>query len=180
MKFFHLLLSIVGSLLILFSFDSLDGASLVEAKQLAVRLVNGTVVKLWPANQDPGTYFGCEHTRASVVDCIIRYIDTDHNAALDVNELDTIMTKYLTGFEKLISWIAAEKSYSIMERCDLNQNGLIDLDDLQVWNRDCMAISPADIEQKSGICLCSCRAIDSIHYYVCDRARAEEIKHRLQ
>lgn len=152
----------------------------VAAQRLGVRLLNGTVVKLWPANQDPGTHFGCAHTRASVVDCIIKYIDTDHDSALGVEELDTAMSKYLRLYEKLLSIFVSEKSEAIMERCDLNRNGLIDLDDLLTWNHKCMQIPKDQIEVRSGICLCSCHAIDTIQDYVCIRARDAERKHKLQ
>ena len=148
---------------------------LLSANGLAVKLYNGTTAKLWNLQDDIGQRFGCDHTSFSVVKCIQQYVDTNRDDGVTEQEIDAAKSRYMHWWEKLVDNVVnAGSSLDIRKRCDLNENGKIDVDDLIVWNHECSKFpNDAAADAYTGkLCLCNCEAIDAISKYICDRAKS--------
>lgn len=146
----------------------------IPANVLKLKLANGTSIPLWEMKDDPGRRYGCAHTRYSVVECIRDYLDTNHDYAITENEIDDAKVRYMYWIERQLEWIVrGGDTVAVRQRCDLNHNGKIDLHDLVEWNGRCKSYTREQAEDSDLLCLCSCRAIDSISGYICDRARKQ-------
>lgn len=144
-----------------------------QAGRMTMRLHNGTVVPLWTHENDIGTRMQCDHSSYSVVTCIRDFVDTNRDDGVTAEEIDAAKSEYMHWWERTLSFIVSRGSSSdIVERCDVNTNGKIDIDDLQEWNHRCEQYkTPEDLDGVEGLCLCDCKSIDSISKYLCDRAR---------
>ena len=140
---------------------------------LTLKLLNGTVVPLWSYADDVGVKFECKYTRYSVAECIRDYLDLDADSAITEHEIDAAKLRYMWWIERTLEVIMSSgTSRDIRERCDLNENGKIDLNDLVDWNQKCLELfATAEEANNAEGCLCNCRAINAISKYVCDRAR---------
>jgi hypothetical protein len=137
-------------------------------------LYNGSRVNLWSDDTDIGYRFGCDHTSFWVTSCIKKYVDLDRDGGVTAQEIDAAKSTYMHWYEKLFDFVAnAGSSEDMQERCDLNENGKIDIDDLIAWNRRCLQYSTDEqaSSRKGELCLCNCESINAISEYICDRAK---------
>jgi len=141
---------------------------------MSMTLYNGSRVNMWSVSSDIGHRFNCDRTSYWVTSCIKKYVDLDHDDGVTAQEIDDAKSTYMHWYEKLFDFVAnAGSSEDMQERCDLNQNGKIDIDDLIGWNHRCAQYSTdaETHEHKGELCLCNCESINAISEYICDRAQ---------
>jgi len=125
------------------------------------------ITELWSHAADPGA--SCTHRRVDLVRATLRWLDTNDDACVDLDEMREAFGACLSWYERwgmsagsLLG--AVQTPESTMARCDRNSDSRMCIDDLLVTQREC----EADRERDDG-CLCTCSPIEQLFTFVLDR-----------
>jgi hypothetical protein len=73
--------------------------------------------------------------REVLIDCVLRYVDTDHDGCVTAREIDHARSEYLNIIERM----ASTRTEKIMRDCDYNRDGCISRSDMEAANTTCVA-----------------------------------------
>ena len=107
----------------------------------------------------------CEFTRDDALQCIRRFVDTNHDDKISLDELEAARSKYMTGFQKAGAWVASWftddfSNETILRNCDYDKDGVF---------------TPHDFEQATEKCLPDQHALCLLKG-ACDKAAAAASK----
>ena len=124
-------------------------------------------LELWSRASDPGA--SCAHRRIDLVRETLRWLDTNDDACVDLDEMHEAFNACLSWYERWgmsagSLFGAVQTPESTMARCDRNSDSRMCIDDLLVTEREC----EEDRERDDG-CLCTCSPIEQLFTFVLDR-----------
>lgn len=125
---------------------------------------------LWSFDEDVGARLSCTHRRADVLVAALRYLDTNDDACVDLDEMRFAFERCLTWYERLGMRLGhifgvVQTPESTMDDCDRNDDRRMCVEDVLATNAECAA-DAAPVAQR---CMCTCQPIDQMFSYVFDR-----------
>lgn len=84
----------------------------------------------------------CHYTREDAIKCFAKYIDTNHDQKIDLEELEAGKEKYLGWALKMLQWVASwaidTSTPKIMHDCGAGTKGYFTADDFRRTAKSCM------------------------------------------
>lgn len=84
----------------------------------------------------------CTYTREDAIKCFTKYIDTNHDQKIDLDELRYAKKEYLGWALKLIQWVASwdidTSTAKILKDCGAGEKGYFTADDFRRTSKSCM------------------------------------------
>ena len=77
----------------------------------------------------------CGFTRSDALQCMRKYVDSDHNDRITTAELEESITKYAPAWMRALSWFVGVER--VMEDCDYNEDGVLTPRDLELSTEKC-------------------------------------------